>query len=187
MTAKKSSDRLLATIGCLVTTLGLLSPGAVVAHGGPDISELPQGVVKASLTDPADIRGLHLTILDAPVPALLLRYEGSGTLHVPGSDGGPFLRFQRDRVEAHTDSPSWHAAATAAGKPTGTDRGHWQTVSGSGSFGWVDSRVAEAVRHAGADGKPVTWRIPVALENSSTASSLTGSVTWQPLPDPGGQ
>ncbi len=43
MTAKKSSDRLLVTIGCLVTTLGLLSPGAVVAHGGPDMSELPQG------------------------------------------------------------------------------------------------------------------------------------------------
>lgn len=75
----------------ILSCLALLSaPGLAGGHGAPEVDEVPEGFVKASITSQPDIQGLRALILDAPRPGIMLRYEGDDRLTVLGTEGEQF-------------------------------------------------------------------------------------------------
>ncbi|WOD09502.1 hypothetical protein RPW65_10445 [Pseudomonas sp. NyZ704] len=150
----------------------LSASGLAGAHGAPELDDVPEGFVKASITDRPDIQGLSSLILSAPRPGIMLRYTGKESLTVLGTEGEALLQFTRTGVSVNTASPSWEAsnakppalaadatASDASAEPT------WVTLSDSGSFSWLDPRLnAMADVHHQADTQK-EWTIAVRRAN----------------------
>lgn len=126
----------------------LSAPGLADAHGALEVENVPEGFVKASITERPDIQGLSSVILSAPRPGIMLRYNGEEPLTVLGTDGEAFLRFTRMGVSVNTASPSWEASnesptasASAGNASESSEEPTWVTLSDSGSFSWLDPRL----------------------------------------------
>ena len=138
-----------AFTGLVLFGLACLSAsGLAGAHGGLELDDVPEGFVKASITQRPDIQGLSSLILSAPRPGIMLRYNGEESLTVLGTDGEAFLRFTRTGVSVNTASPSWKAsnesptaAASAGNTSESSEEPTWVTLSDSGSFSWLDPRL----------------------------------------------
>lgn len=172
-------------LSCLVL---LSAPGLAGAHGAPEVDEVPEGFVKASITSQPAIQGLNALILDAPRPGIMLRYEGDDRLTVLGTEGEQFLRFTRDAIEVNVASPSWKGlpnapklAETEVAQPDhSSGQPSWVTLSRSGSFGWLDPRLNEL--HAGDHQKgPRAWSIGIETAEGRT-DHISGELTFHPIP-----
>lgn len=164
----------------------LSAPGLAGAHGAPEVEGVPEGFVKARITDRPDIEGLSAMILDAPRPGIMLRYKGEKPLTVLGTDGEAFLRFTRTEVAVNTNSPSWRSLpnrspATEPVSGDGQQAGHtsWMTLSQSGSFGWLDPRLNALEDSHSGDGSQ-TWSIALGTADGGT-DHIGGRLTFTPL------
>jgi hypothetical protein len=154
----------------------LSASGLAGAHGAPESEGVPEGIVKARITDQPDIPGLSAIILDAPRPGILLRYQGAETVTVLGTEEEDFLRFSQTNVMANPQSPSWQALPNSS---TGSDHQSWQPLSQSGSFGWLDPRLntLEGTDHKG---EPRDWKIKIRTTGGDTAH-IRGTLTYVPI------
>lgn len=165
--------------GCRLAALvlfglaSLSASGLAGAHGAPETEEVPDGIVKARIAHQPDIPGLSAIILDAPRPGILLRYKGEEPLTVLGTDGKAFIRFTRTDVTVNTDSPSWKALPNRSTEPGQTA---WVTMSQSGAFGWLDSRLNGLHDTDGGRG-PKTWSIEVTTARNG-ADRIAGDLTY---------
>jgi hypothetical protein len=164
-------------LGPVLFGLAFLSaPGLAGAHGAPDVEGVPEGIVKARITQQPDIPGLSAIILDAPRPGILLRYQGEETLTVLGTEGEDFLTFSQTDVTANPDSPSWQALPNVAADAENADP---IPLSGSGSFGWLDPRLnALADVHNAGNGQD--WKIRIRTA-SGDMTDIGGTLTYVPL------
>jgi hypothetical protein len=156
--------------------VALAASGLAGAHGAPEVEGVPDGIVKAHITKRPDIPGLSAMILDAPRPGILLRYKGQEPLTVLGTDGEAFIRFTRKEVTVNTDSPSWKALPNQSAEPGQTP---WVTLSQSGSFGWLDSRL-NALHDSGDGSAAQTWSISVATADGGT-DRIEGELRFTPI------
>lgn len=133
--------------------------------------------------------GLALTfdVLPARLPGALATYSGSTQLSLLGVDGGPYLRFSPQGVQAWTASPSYIADQQAKGSVPRPEPARWVTVSRTPSFSWLDRRLAYPGDLPAADvlasTKPsivLKWSIPVVTATSRF--TLTGDISWVPNP-----
>ncbi len=167
---------------------GLMSlsvSGLAGAHGAPDADNIPSGVVKASITEQPDIPELSTLILDAPRPGIMLSYRGDAPITILGTEGEEFLRFSKNRVEAHTGSTSWQALPNASQglAHAAGDSGSWITLSNSGSFGWLDPRLNALQDAHGDAGEFAQWRIPVKpAAESASIRHIAGELTFKAFP-----
>lgn len=160
-------------------------PALTLGHGAPRTEHTPAGIIHAVITDQGAIDTLNAVILDAPRPGIMVSYRGDDVLTVLGTEGEAFLRFSRDEVQANTLSPSWQRLSLVRKEPSAKKEpsAQWVQVSGSGSFGWLDPRLAGANAHGTPD--PLRWRIPIK-EGNNPVTAITGTLTWKPLsPSPG--
>lgn len=159
--------------GLALTTLS--APG--LAHQPPGGEGAPEGILRATIVAEGDIEGMSAMVLDAPKPALMIRYHGETPLIVYDSSKQPFLRFTQDRVEASTASSHWQALPQSEGHPEG-EQPRWVVVSGSGSYGWVDPRLTtEGDALAGTSRQ---WRIPLS-HGDQHESAITGKLQWRAI------
>ncbi len=126
----------------------LSASGLAGAHGALELDDVPEGFVKATITDRSNIQGLNAMILSAPRPGIMLRYRGEEPLTVLGMEGEAFLLFSQDGVSVNTRSPSWEASDASskpvAPPPAVDDAGEqpaWVSLSDSGNFSWLDPRL----------------------------------------------
>jgi hypothetical protein len=126
----------------------LSASGLAGAHGALELDDVPEGFVKASITDRSNIQGLNAMILSAPRPGIMLRYSGEKPVTVLGMEGEAFLLFSQDGVSVNTRSPSWEASSdssTPVAQPsTAGDTGEepaWVSLSDAGNFSWLDPRL----------------------------------------------
>lgn len=153
----------------------MAEPG--MAHQPPGGDAAPEAITRATIVHTGNISAMSAMILDAPQPALMIRYQGDETLIVYDSDNKPFLRFAQSRVEASTRSRHWQTLPQSDSYEADEDR-HWVKVSGSGSFGWVDPRLSV---NREVDRDTVTdWHIPVR-QGQEEASAITGRLSWRAL------
>lgn len=167
--------------------LALLLPAALLTIAGPGMAHqpagaegAPEGITRATITDQGAIRTMSAMVVDAPRPALMIRYHGEDTLTVYDSDNQPFLRFSQNGVKAHTRSSQWQTLPQSRSHDVNEGR-PWVTVSGSGNFGWVDPRLSPA--GGGHPGDMARWRIPVR-QGDQPISAITGKLAWQPITAP---
>ena len=160
----------------IFSLVSLSAPGLAGAHGAPEADNLPEMRVQARITQQPDIRGLTAMILNAPRPGILFRYRGTDTLTVLGQENEDFLRFQGVEVWANAESPSWQALPNHSSDARKTG---WIALSESGSFGWMDPRLAklEAAHH---DSEAKTWSIRVETA-SGDVEEVSGTLTFVPL------
>ncbi|MBW0148559.1 hypothetical protein [Marinobacter arenosus] len=164
----------------------LSASGLTAAHGAPEAGDLPEGVVKARITEQPDIPGLSAMILDAPRPGILLRYRGERPLTVLGTEGEAFLKFTRREVQVNSASPSWQALPNRSAPPA-PDIGQepatvtWMTLSQSGNFGWLDPRLDTREVDHDHTGGPKNWSIAIRMETGETRR-IGGELTFIPLP-----
>lgn len=85
-------------------------------------------------------------VLEAPRPGLLLSYRGERALTILGEDREPMLRFTGTGVEANLTSPTF-MSSTGRNDAQETQDGPWSPVSGSGTYGWMDPRLAVSANH----------------------------------------
>lgn len=151
--------------------------GAALAHQPPGTTGAPEGITRATIIDEGGISVMSAMVLDAPKPALMIRYHGEEALTVYDGDNKPFLRFTENRVEAHVQSSQWQVLPQSRGYQS---KGNttWVQVSGSGNFGWVDPRLSLA--GGGHSDETAGWRIPVT-QGDQQASAITGRLTWRPI------
>lgn len=83
-------------LAVLVGLIGLAE--VVLAHEPPGASEVPKGLYIATISDEGDIAGMSVVILDAPQPAVMIRYEATDMLTVYDSNQRPFLQIGRAHV-----------------------------------------------------------------------------------------
>lgn len=175
-----------AFTGLVLFGLACLSaPGLAGAHGALELDDVPEGFVKASITDRSAIEGLNAMILSAPRPGIMLRYSGEQPITVLGMQGEAFLLFSRTGVSVNSNSPSWaalNAGATPVAKSsTASDSSKepsWVTLSESGSFSWLDPRLnAMKDRHHGGDTSK-QWSIPLMRADGKT-DQISGMLTYQ--------
>ncbi|MBW7472211.1 hypothetical protein QQF73_14195 [Marinobacter sp. M216] len=164
----------------------LSASGLTAAHGAPEAGDLPEGLVKARITERPDIPGLSAMILDAPRPGIMLRYQGERPLTVMGMEGEAFLRFTRTEVQVNTHSPSWQALPNRSAQPDadiGQEPGEvtWMALSQSGSYGWLDPRLDTRKVGHGQTGGPKTWTIAIQTEQGETRR-IGGELEFTPLP-----
>ncbi|MFT6466637.1 hypothetical protein [Halopseudomonas sp.] len=163
-----------AFTGLVLFGLACLSAsGLAGAHGALELDDVPEGFVKASITDRPDIQGLSSLILSAPRPGIMLRYTGNESFTVLGTEGEALLQFTRTGVSVNTASPSWEASndktpALGSDAATASDTSAaptWVALSDSGSFSWLDPRLnAMADIHHQADTQQ-EWAIAVRRAN----------------------
>ncbi|WP_373188271.1 hypothetical protein [Halopseudomonas sp.] len=174
-----------AFTGLVLFGLACLSAsGLAGAHGGLELDVVPEGFVKASITDRPEIRGLSSLILAAPRPGIMLRYNGEQPLTVLGTEGEAFLRFTRTGVSVNTASPSWEASndkpPASAPNTTADDTSaepSWVTLSDSGSFSWLDPRLnTMADVHHEADTRK-EWTIAVRKPDGEV-DQIRGTLTF---------
>lgn len=161
----------------LLSAALLTMTGPGMAHSPPGAEDAPEGITRATILNEGDIGGMSVMVLDAPQPALMVRYNGEQVLTVYDTENKPFLRFEDNRVLAHVHSVDWRNLPQSQGFKVEEDT-QWVQVSGSSSFGWVDSRLSMS-----ADGKPdetAQWRIPVQ-QGEQEVSAITGRLTWRPI------
>lgn len=157
-----------------VVLLTMAEPG--MAHQPPGAEGAPEGIARAIIADEGDISAMSAMVLDAPQPALLIRYKGDETLIVYDSNNEPFLRFSDTQVQANPQSEYWQALPQSKGHDVNS--GHWIQVSNSGSFGWIDPRLTnDGGLHPG---ETTNWRIPVK-QGEQEISTITGHFLWQPI------
>lgn len=165
---KKSAVR-----SCKAWLLGICLVAAsplAIGHGAPDISSQPEGLIKIRITSVPDRDAINALILDAPRPGILLSYQGEDPITVLGSNNEPMLRFSRTSVEANSASPTWQALPNVKATNSvrtnldGVADEHWVTLSNSGSFGWLDPRLAVAAEHREHDSGS-GWSIPIRTLN----------------------
>lgn len=154
----------------------LSAPGLAGAHGAPDVEGAPEGIVKARITHQPDIPGLSAIILDAPRPGIMLRYEGSETLTVLGTEGEDFLTFSRTEVTANPQSPSWQGLPNNLAEP---DHPFRVELSQTGSYGWLDPRLdaSEDMHHKGSTSD---WTIEIRTTGDDTAH-ISGTLSYVPI------
>lgn len=183
----KSEQTVTAMTALILSGMLLLSAsGLAGAHGAPEVDEVPEGFVSASIVSQPDIEGLSALILDAPQPGIMLRYKGDDQLTVLGIEGEKFLRFTSDGVEVNVASTSWQRlpdapklSANAATRSGPSGQVSWTTLSQSGSFGWLDPRLSE---RQGGDHKndPHAWSIAIETAEGST-EPIRGELTFKPI------
>lgn len=155
----------------------LIMAGPGMAHQPPGADGAPEGITRATIVSEGDVHAMNAMVLDAPQPALMIRYQGEEALIVYDSDNKPFLRFAENRVEASTRSRHWQALPQSDSYQDQNGK-HWVQVSGSGSFGWVDPRLSVESK---VDRDTVTdWRIPVR-QGQTEPSAITGQLSWRAL------
>lgn len=170
---KRPSLRVLA-LGFSGALLILSWPG--MAHQPSSVDDVPETITRATVVHTGDVNAMSAMIMDAPQPALMIRYQGEETLIVYDSDNKPFLRFAESRVEASTLSRHWQTLPQSDSYQADED-GPWVQVSGSGSFGWVDPRLS-ADSDAG-QGSVTDWRIP--LQEGERKTAITGQLSRRAL------
>ena len=166
--------------------------GEELAVTGSIVYRPVRGSVTSALTRPPDVAGLTLTVLQGRVPGLFLENDTAETVVVLGSEGEPFLRFDKSGVQANLRSPAWLAAKRGAGEePTGqlidpSRRPAWQSVSKVPRFGWIEPRAGypdeeppEDVIAAQAPTTLTEWEIPLRVGDSDVTA--TGVTTWEPV------
>ncbi|MEX2475329.1 hypothetical protein [Marinobacter sp.] len=158
--------------GALLTMSG---PG--MAHQPPGAENAPEGIARATLVHEGGVRAMSAMVMDAPQPALMVRYHGKEPVIVYDSDNQPFLRFTDNRVDASPKSRYWqYLPQSKSYRDKGEER--WVQVSGSGNFGWVDPRLS--MPEGGHAGKTAQWRIPVK-QGERAVSAITGQLAWRPI------
>lgn len=160
-----------------ISTALLTMAGPGMAHQPPGAGDAPEGIVRATIAHEGDISAMSAMVLDAPQPALMIRYHGDEVLTVFDTDNKPFLRFTDNGVDANVQSVNWHNLPQSQGFEVGEDT-HWVRVSGSGSFGWVDPRLS--MPDGGHAGETAQWRIPVQ-QGEQAVSAITGELAWRPI------
>lgn len=160
----------------------LSATGLAGAHGAPEVAGVPEGIVKANITEHPDIQGLNAMILDAPRPGIMLRYQGKQSLTVLGMNGEAFLRFTGTEVAVNINSPSWKALPNREKRPdslSDTGQTTWVTLSQSGSFGWLDPRL-NVLHDARAETGAQTWSIALSTADGKT-DHVGGKLTFTPF------
>ncbi|MDV3504175.1 hypothetical protein [Marinobacter sp. M-5] len=164
---------LAATVATALLTMA--EPG--MAHSPPGAEGAPEGITRATILNEGDIGGLNVMVLDAPQPALMVRYDGAQVLTVFDNENEPFLRFTDSSVEANVRSVDWPNLPQSQGYRV--DEGtHWVEVSGSGTFGWVDARLSTPEGEQ--PDETARWQIPVQ-QGDQEVSAIIGRLTWRPI------
>lgn len=157
---------------CSVAAAGLaLCAGLALGHGAPETDNPPDSRMTAAITAAPAIAGLDVMILDAPRPGLLLSYRGEQELTVLGEDREPMLRITEKGVSANQDSPTYRLSdeRQKQAQPSG-----WTTVSESGTYGWMDPRLAVGSGHG------EQWTIGIVDEDGEVFE-LKGSLESKPM------
>ncbi|RBP31919.1 hypothetical protein DET50_105147 [Marinobacter pelagius] len=158
---------------CTVAAAGLaLCAGPALGHGAPETDNSPDSRIAATITAAPVIEGLDVMILDAPRPGLLLSYRGEQELTVLGENQEPMLRITERAVKANQDSLTHRLSdqRQKQAQPSG-----WTTVSESGTYGWMDPRLAVGSGHR------EEWTIEIVDENGGLFE-LKGSLEPKPMP-----
>lgn len=155
----------------------LVVAGPVMAHSPPNANGAPEGITRATIMSEGGVSGISAIVLDAPQPALMIRYHGEKPLIIYDGENKPFLRFTRTSVEAHTQSAGWLKLPQSQGREI-REEAQWVEVSASGNFGWVDARLSLPEGHS--PGRTAQWRIPVQ-QGEEKPSAITGHLNWVPI------
>ncbi|WP_372987641.1 hypothetical protein [Marinobacter sp.] len=158
---------------CTVAAAGLaLCAGPALGHGAPETGKTPDSRMSAAITAAPVIAGLDVMILDAPRPGLLLSYRGEQVLTVLGKDQEPMLRITERGVSANQDSPTYRLSdeRQIQAQPSG-----WTTVSESGTYGWMDPRLAVRSGHR------EEWTIEI-MDEDGGLFELKGSLESKLMP-----
>lgn len=136
--------------------------------------------------------GAKVDVLDGRVPGLFVRWEGSGTLTLQGSDGKPFARFTKDGVEVNERSATWRDDRALQGKtaPPETDpQPLWRRQNATPTLTWLDRRLAytpgvpseDALRRT-TPTTMVEWEVAGDVDGRPVA--IRGETTWHPDAQP---
>lgn len=158
---------------CSAAAAGLaLCAGQALGHGAPETGNSPDSRIAATITAAPVIEGLDVMILDAPRPGLLLSYRGEQELTVLGENQEPMLRITERGVSANQDSTTYRLSDERQKQAQSSG---WTTVSESGTYGWMDPRLAVGSGHR------EEWTIEIVDENGGLFE-LKGSLEPKPMP-----
>lgn len=153
--------------------------GPVAGHGADTARNLPPGVTQARLRAVPEIPALNAMLLEGIRQGVMVSWHGPGPLLVLGEYGEPMLKFSEYGVAANSGSATWQRLQGLS--PADGGEKHWQPVSRSSSYGWMDPRLTlkSGPRPSGKD--PLgQWRIP--LQTGNQDFDLKGEFYWRPLP-----
>lgn len=136
-----------------------------------------------------EIGGLEMRLLDGRIPAVFVRNDTGGTLHVPGERGEPFLRIGPRGVFANSRSPEYYRAGALTVRPVPLDldprsQPSWERLSTEPLWSWLEYRArlpATAEQRVVLGDEPRTvleWVTPMMLGDRPLR--LEGRVRWIP-------
>lgn len=160
---------------------GALFSQGLQAHGPDEVEDVPEGLVKASITQKPDIEGLQLMLLEGPSQGIMVSYQGGQTLTVLGTEDEPFLRFSESGVEANTASATWQQLQGQAQEDTGGSA-DWTSIASSGRYAWMDPRLADAGAPDDTGKRQTLSRWHMGLSHDGESGQLSGELYWHPLP-----
>jgi hypothetical protein len=169
-------------------TIPLRVDGTPVALSGRFRYEPPPtGAYSARLTSAPEIApGVHVRLLPGRVPGLLVQSSSPEPVLVFGADGEPFLRIDRDGVEANQRSPMWWASARASGRRADAaidarTAPEWRRVATAPRFSWVEPRAQgpSAAPVGPSAATPFSWEVPVQI--GAERVLVTGQAVWKPV------
>ena len=134
-------------------------------------------------------QGAEVDVLDGRVPAVRMRWRGSGTLLVRGAEGEPFARFAATGVEVNERSATWRDDRALRGQPlapTDERAPRWTRQGTEPVLTWLDRRLAYATGLPPDDvarrREPTTlveWELPAEVDGRPVR--LAGETAWHPV------
>ncbi|HEX9887919.1 MAG TPA: hypothetical protein VGA69_00450 [Nitriliruptorales bacterium] len=154
----------------------------------------PLGSYRAALDGgPVSVDGVTATILDGPVPAMVVQNDGSRPVVVLGAQGEPFLRVTPRGVDANLASPTWHdvtrleVGRTVPGLPADASAPPaWEQVAAVPRIAWLELR-AHVPDMAPADPSQPSvarrWTVPLRIGDREIR--VAGTTSWVPVAEMG--
>lgn len=188
MSTGRSGRRGWTCAAILATTLAAtLGPLPALAHGAPpNVTAVLDGV------RPPIPGALHVQVVDAGAPELLVANPTRESFTVLDRSGQPFLRISAAGVQANLASADWYATfapETLLQPPSDQRVGgppRWVVASTGDSWGWYDTRIQPSADQVSAADAKTThplrladWSVPVRY--GSVSALITGHFELEPL------
>lgn len=134
--------------------------------GGVDFRAPASGSSVARVTTPSPTPGVRVSVLQGPVPGILLESSSSAPVVVGGREAEPFLRIGPQSVAANRRSPTFQEVAQLTGQAVTVEAGasaepDWQEVAAGNRHAWLEPR---AVLPERVEGAVATWTIPLTVD-----------------------
>jgi len=155
------------------------------------------GTLSARLLSTSELApGVRIALVPGRVASFLLQSDAREPVTVLGRDGEPFVRLSPAGVEANLHSATFADAARLRGgaslalEPDADADPHWERLTATPSYGWVDLRTAypegdvpEKVAKGGKRAELLRWAVPVRIGAGAAATvvRVEGVTEWKPF------